>query len=134
MLRTLGDLTSTAAAYEPCRLAPALVPAHLLVPSEALDGVEEAAQVEVLPFKHRAAGAFVLGLLPLPGEEAGVLELERVGVARRGAGLEMVDGLGLRWEGEGVGVERERRAPGLRRDDAADAEGLGGGADLVDVV
>lgn len=43
-----------------------------------------------------------------------------------------MDGLRLGGEGEGVAVERKGGIPRLGGHDAADAEGLGLGADLVD--
>lgn len=128
VLRALGD--PHAGPDKGGDVAPPLLAAGLVVAAEPLDGVKEATEVEVLAVED---GGAALGLAAKVGlEETGVLELEGAGVAGGGAGLQLVDGLGLGGEGEGAEVEGEGGFPGSGGNNAADAEGLGLGADLVD--
>lgn len=120
-------------------VVPSLPLAGAIVAAEALDGMEQAAEVQRAAVgESRRLGQALLAASPWRSaggglEEAGVVEEEGIRVSGGGAGEEAVDGLPLGGEGERGDIEGLGRRPGRRRHDAADAVGLGERANASDV-
>lgn len=115
MLGALGDVHRCLVVNEADHVAPALPLAGTVVAAEALDSMEQPAEVDRATI--REGGRLGKTLPPAPAmrrgspEEAAVVEEEGVGVSGGGAGEEAVDGLPLGGEGEGGEVEGVRRGP-----------------------
>ena len=126
MLSPLRDLPI--GPNKPCDISPLLLLTNLIIPSEPLHRIKNATQIQLLPLKD----CLFLQLLPqMFLQEPAVLQLDGLGVARKGPAQEAMNRLRIRREGEALGVEGERRGPGLRRHDSADAKGLRRGPAIV---